>query len=78
MRLDDRQIFLRKLGKRIRQLRIERGLRQEDFDDGTEMGITSRGFQEIEYGHKDVRIYTLCKIAQRLKVTLSDLLDLGQ
>jgi len=76
MPIDDREVFLKKLGARIRKLRLEKGLRQEDFDDETELGITSRGYQEIEYGRKNVKIYTLAKIAERLGVTLPELVDL--
>lgn len=75
MPMADRDIFLKKLGDRIRSLRIEKGLRQEDFDDATEGGITSRGLQGIEYGEKNPKAYTLYKIAQRMGVTLSELLD---
>ena len=63
------------LGKRIRMLRLERGLVQEDFDDGTELGIAARNVRQIEHGRKDVRISTLFKIAERLGVPVSDLLD---
>lgn len=77
MAIEDKDTFLRKLGERIRNLRLEKGLRQEDFDDETELGITSRGFQEIEYGRNNVKVYTLAMIAERLGVTLPELLDLG-
>jgi transcriptional regulator with XRE-family HTH domain len=74
MKIEPQDEFLKKLGARIRELRLRKGMRQEDFDDETELGITARGFQEIEYGHKDVRIYTLYKIAKCLGVDLSELL----
>lgn len=70
-----REEFLRQLGSRIRSLRIERGLTQEDFDDGSDYSITSRGIQEIEYGHKDVRAFTLNKIAVRLGVNIAALFE---
>ena len=77
MAIDDKDTYLRKLGERIRDLRLEKGLRQEDFDDETELGITSRGFQKIEYGRNNVKIYTLVMIAERLGVTLPELFDFG-
>jgi transcriptional regulator with XRE-family HTH domain len=77
MMIEDKQTFLRKLGERIRNLRLENGLRQEDFDDETELGITSRGFQEIEYGRKNVKVYTLLMIAERLGVSLPELMNFG-
>ena len=75
MTIEDKQTYLRKLGEHIRNLRTQKGLRQEDFDDETELGITSRGFQEIEYGKKNVKVYTLLMIAERLGVSLPELLD---
>ncbi len=78
MPIDEKDTFLRKLGEWIRNLRLEKGLRQEDFDDETELGITSIGFQEIEYGRKNVKVYTLAKIAERLGVTLPELVDFGK
>ena len=74
MAADNQEIFLKRLGAGIRALRIKKGLRQEDFDDETEIGITSRGFQEIEYGRKNVKVYTLVKIAERMGMPLSELL----
>lgn len=70
------EVFLRKLGRRIRELRQEKGLRQEDFDDDSALSITTRGVQGIEYGEKNLKIYTLYKIAKRLGLNLRDVLDL--
>lgn len=74
--IEPSEVFLRKLGKRIRELRQEKGLTQEDFDDQTPLGITSHGLQGIEYGQKNPKIYTLYKIARRLGLDLRDLVDL--
>lgn len=73
---DPRDVFLRKLGVRLRELRRLRGLRQEDFDDDTPLSITTRGVQGIEYGEKNPKIYTLYKISQRLGLNLNEVLDL--
>ena len=73
---ETREEFLKRLGRRIRELRVQHGLTQEAFEDGTEISITSRGLQEIEYGNKDVRITTLRKIAKRLEIQLPELLDM--
>lgn len=66
--------YLKELGERVKALRLERGLRQEDFEDESDLAITSRALQHVEYGDKEPRIYTLYKIALRLKVPLADLL----
>ena len=67
--------FLCNLGGRVRELRKKKGLRQEDFDDGTALAISTRGLQAIEYGKKSPRISTLRRIAKRLGVDLKELLD---
>ncbi len=74
--IETSELFLRKLGKRIRELRQGKGLRQEDFDDDTALGITTRGVQGIEYGQNNPKIYTLYKIARRLGLDLRDIVDL--
>jgi len=71
------EVFLDKLGKRVRELRHEKGLKQEDFDDDTALGVTTRGVQAIEYGENNPKIYTLYKIAKRLGIDLKDIVDLG-
>jgi len=63
------------LGKRIRALREEKGLRQEDFEDGTELSLAVRSLQEIEYGNANPRVYTLYKIATRCGSTVKDIVD---
>lgn len=73
---EPREVFLKKLGNRLRELRKRKGLRQEDFDDDTASSITIRGLQGIEYGEKNPKIYTLYKMSQKLGLNLSEVLDL--
>ena len=75
MRIEPADAWLEKLGNRVRSLREERGLRQEDFEDGTALSVTARALQEIEYGNANARVYTLYKIASRLGVKVKDLID---
>ena len=48
--------------------------RKMGVSSGSDLSITSRGLQEIEYGNNDARIYTLYKIAARLGLALDKLL----
>lgn len=59
------------LGERIRHLRGRKGWSQEDFAYRAGLGRSFTG--AIERGEKDVRIRTLCKIANVLHIDLSDL-----
>lgn len=63
---------LKQLGKRIRELRIERGFAsQEALADHLQMHRTFIG--HLETGRKDFRLTTLIRVAGALDVRLSDL-----
>lgn len=53
-------------GKLIKELRIKKGMTQEELADKTE--VTSRTIQRIENGEVDPRAYTLQMIAKALEV----------
>ncbi|HEY6251062.1 MAG TPA: helix-turn-helix transcriptional regulator [Candidatus Angelobacter sp.] len=57
------------LGQRIRLLRGKKGWSQEDFAHRAGLGRSFAG--AIERGEKDIRIRTLCKIADVLHIDLS-------
>lgn len=62
------------VGDRIRQLRKERGLSQEELGDKSDLHYTHIG--AIERGEKNWSIDTLVKVAGGLNVTVNDLLIL--
>ena len=53
-------------GKLIKELRIKKGMTQEELAEKTE--VTSRTIQRIENGEVDPRVYTLQMIAKALEV----------
>ena len=53
-------------GKLIRELRIKKGMTQEELADKTE--VSARTIQRIENGEVDPRVYTLQMIAKALEV----------
>jgi transcriptional regulator with XRE-family HTH domain len=53
-------------GKLIKELRIKKGLTQEELADKTE--VSARTIQRIENGEVDPRVYTLQMIARALEV----------
>ena len=64
--------LLIRLGRRIRELRIEKGFRsQEEFADYCKMHRTFLG--HLETGRKDFRLTTIIRVAQALGVTMQDL-----
>jgi transcriptional regulator with XRE-family HTH domain len=60
------------LGQRIRALRVELRLRQDEL--GTAVGLTRSSIANIEAGRQRVRVDTLGKIAEVFHVPLSALL----
>lgn len=67
--------FFVKLGKRIQELRKEKGLRQEDMED---YGIAYKYYQRIEApgSHPaNITMRTLLKIAKALEVEPHELMD---
>ena len=67
------------IGKRIRQCREERGMKQEDLAEKTNLSVTYIGM--IERGERLPRLNKFIEIANALKVTsellLSDVLTTG-
>ena len=64
--------ILKRLGKRIREVRIERGFKsQEEFADYCKMHRTMLG--HLETGRKDFRLTTIIRVADALGVTLAEL-----
>jgi transcriptional regulator with XRE-family HTH domain len=66
------QDFQKKIGNRIRALRLKRGWSQEEFAD---LCVIHRGHMgQIERGEKDVSISTLIKVGKGFGITVSALL----
>ena len=70
MNLDQR--FLRRLGDRIRELRIARGLSQAELGERCELHRTFIG--SVKRGARNLAILNLRLIARTLRVPLSELL----
>lgn len=61
------------LGKRIRELRKQKGLSQEELGWKSELHFTYIG--GVERGEKNCSIITLEKIAKGLEININDLFD---
>lgn len=72
MNLDDRN-FLRQLGVRLRELRVDRKLTQEEL--AGKCGLHRTFIGSVERGERNVSILNLRLIARKLRVPLSELLD---
>lgn len=64
-------IIQKRFGKRIKQLRKERKLTQEDLADLIEVDRSYMGF--VERGERNPTLDKIAKITKALKITLSEL-----
>ncbi|WP_338734012.1 helix-turn-helix domain-containing protein [Mangrovimonas cancribranchiae] len=60
------------VGKRIKELREKKMIQQQDI--AAACNIEKSNFSRIEAGNTNPTIYTLSKIADKLEVSLSELL----
>lgn len=65
--------FLKNLGSRIKILRVAQGLSQAQLADSINM--SPRYLSEVEAGKRNISIYFLKLLAERLSISLSDLLN---
>lgn len=65
---------LEKLGNRIKSLRQNMGISQEDF--ALKIGMDRTYYSAIENGKHNITIKNLYKIANGLKITISELLNI--
>ena len=58
------------IGKRVREVRKQKGLRQEDMES---RGVSYRYFQRIEAGEANITLATVEKVAKALDINPTDL-----
>ena len=61
------------LGKKIKQLRMKKGLSQEKF--ALEIGMDRTYFASVEAGKRNISICNIKKIADGLEMSLSELFE---
>ncbi len=68
----DADRVVKRLGKRIAELRLERGLSQGTL--AVNIRSTPQWISQLERGTRSPTVHTLCKLANALDVTFADLL----
>lgn len=71
----EREELLKKLGQRIQEIRISKGLTQVDLVGKTKGKIDTTNISRIESGRTNPTIYTLYRLASALEVSINDLLN---
>jgi len=67
------QVYLLKIGERIKELRKQTGLSQEDFAPKCDLDRTY--ISDVERGRRNISVINLRKIAKALKVKPYELLS---
>jgi transcriptional regulator with XRE-family HTH domain len=66
--------LLKLVGKRVKELREERGMTQEEA--ARVSGFDYKYFQRIEYGQRNLSLISLAKLAKAFKVTIADIVSI--
>lgn len=73
--LKSRQQFANAIGKRIRKVRLSKGISLKHFE-AMENSMSRHSLSDIERGKKIPNLYTLYKISVVLEVSLGELLSI--
>lgn len=65
------QTMRKKFGKRIRELRLEKGWSQEQFAD--EVGVHRTYIGAVERGEQNIALDNIERVAKRLGITVEEL-----
>ena len=68
--------ILKKVGRKIQEIRLNRGLTQVELVGKIEGEIDTTNISRIEAGRTNPTVYTLFRIAEALEVRLNDLLNI--
>lgn len=72
--MTEKEILQTAIGKRIKKLREEKNIPQQDL--AATCNIEKSNFSRLEAGNTNPTLYTLFKIAESLKVSLPELTDI--
>lgn len=74
----DKSELLKKVGKKIQEIRISKGLSQVDLVGKIAGNIDTTNISRIESGRTNPTIYTLYRISEALEIPLSELINIEQ
>ena len=67
--------LLRLLGKKIKKLRLERGMSQVDLVAKMQGNIDTTNISRIEAGRTNPTIYSLYRLSEALEISMSELVN---
>lgn len=72
----DKSEILKKIGKRIKEVRLQKGISQADLVGKMDGNIDPTNISRIEAGRTNPTIITLYRIAEAMDMKLTDLINL--
>ena len=70
-----KNLVLRKVGQKIREIRIEKGLTQVELVAKMEITTDPNNISRLEAGRSNITLFTIYRISEALEVPMKNLLD---
>jgi len=70
--------LLKKVGKKVQELRLSKDMKQVDLAAKMDGEIDTSNISRIESGRTNPTIYTLYRIAQALEISINDLIQIEE
>lgn len=71
----NKQEVLKKVGKKIREIRVSKGLTQVELVAKMEITTDPNNISRLEAGRSNITLFTIYRLSEALEVPMKDLLD---
>ena len=71
----DKNFVLKKVGQKIREIRIKKGLTQVELTARMEITTDPNNISRLEAGRSNITLFTIYRISEALEVPMKELLD---
>lgn len=72
----NKQEILKKVGQKIREIRISKGLTQVELVAKMEITTDPNNISRLEAGRSNITLFTIYRLSEALEVPMKDLLDI--
>ena len=72
----DKNFVLKKVGQKIREIRIKKGLTQVELTARMEITTDPNNISRLEAGRSNITLFTIYRISEALEVPMKELIDI--
>lgn len=72
----NKDVILQKVGRKIREIRISKGLTQVELTAKMEITTDPNNISRLEAGRSNITLFTIYRLSLALEVPMKDLLDI--